>query len=105
MGSQRESAFEKKFIKELRKLPRSWWPDKVDSASIRGIPDRVGCVNGRTVALEFKKSFRAALAGSTSSNLQEYTLNQITAAGGFAVFCWPENAEAVYAKIKGIAGV
>ena len=51
-----ESTFEKKCIKALRKLDNSYWPDKVDAPSIRGLPDRVGCVYGYYVAVEFKKN-------------------------------------------------
>lgn len=103
MGARIESKFEKKFIDRLRLLPNSWWPPKPDVTTIRGNPDRVGCVNGLLVAIEFKKSYAAYVRGSTSSNLQEYTLREIRNAGGYGVFCFPENAEEVYEEVRGIA--
>tara|TARA_R110000868_G_scaffold75179_1_gene217150 strand:+ start:396 stop:710 length:315 start_codon:yes stop_codon:yes gene_type:complete len=102
MGSQRESVFEKKCIKELRKWPKSWWPPKVDSHSIRGIPDRIGIINGVCVALEFKRSLSSLLNGSESTSLQEFTLREIENAGGKGIFIYPENKDQVFERLKGI---
>ena len=97
-----ESKFEKKCIIELRKLPYSYWPDKVDSPTIRGIPDRVGCVMGVYCALEFKRNKTEARKQTGRTVLQRKTLRDIHAAGGFAAFVYPENWDHVLNKIKAI---
>jgi hypothetical protein len=101
----KESVFEKKAIKILRSLPHSYWPDKSPSGSIRGLPDRIGCVNGRYVALEFKRSMKDAMKHCERLPLQLHTLNQIDAANGYAVLCCPENWHIVLAHVKEMAGV
>lgn len=100
MGSQRESKFERDCIKELRKWPKSWWPPKVESNSIRGVLDRVGCINGHLVAIEFKRSIMAVLSPSKSQPLQEFTIGEIERAGGIALFLYPENKEQVFQRLK-----
>ena len=52
-----------------------------------GIPDVIGCVNGRFIAIECK-------AGkNTTTALQERELQRITDAGGFAMVVNEENIE------------
>jgi hypothetical protein len=96
----KESSFEKKCIKELRTWKKSWWPDKVESNSIRGIIDRVGCINGHLVAIEFKRSIVDVLNPSKSFSLQEFELGKIERAGGVGVFLYPENKEQVFERLK-----
>lgn len=101
--AKREIKFERDCIKKLRLLPNSYWPDKVDPGSIRGTPDRIGCVNSTYVCLEFKRSMAEMIEESARSNLQEYVLKNVQEAGGFATFVCPETWDRVYRRIKEIA--
>lgn len=96
-----ESSFEKKFLEEVKKLPRTYVPPKVDAPSVRGIPDRILCVNGKFVALEFKRS--GADLKRSGARLQEFTLNEIEKAGGFSRFVFPANRDMVMNLIKELA--
>lgn len=100
---RRESKFEKDCIKKLRSLPNSFWPPKEAIATIVGLPDRVGCVNGRYISIEFKRSEREYRTTQTKTNIQEYTRREIERAGGLGLFCWPEIWEKTYQTIKEIA--
>lgn len=99
----KESVFEKKFIERLKKLPHSWWPKKVDALSVRGLPDRIGCVNGRLCALEFKKDEGEARRKTGRIVLQHYVLGRIERAGGYAAVVFPENADFVFMELESIA--
>jgi hypothetical protein len=103
--AMKESAFEKSFMSKAKTLPKFHAPPKSHLPSIAGLPDRVFCLNGRYIALEFKRSLKEMLKGSASSKLQEYTLFKIEAAGGYAVFVYPENAEVVFNRLREIANV
>lgn len=102
---QSESNFEKKCIRELRLLPMSYWPDKPDAGSIRGTPDRVGCVNTVYCALEFKKSESEALKKTGRIVLQKFVLGEIESAGGFSALVWPSNWELVYDELITYCGL
>jgi hypothetical protein len=93
-----EYRFETRCIEELRRLPKSYWPDKSPSAAVRGLADRAGCINGHYIALEFKRSKSAKRA-----ELQNYNLIKIRQAKGFAFFVYPENWDEVYSKLKELA--
>ncbi len=57
---------------------------KVVAASKSGVPDILGCYNGKMFAIEVKTP-------STRSNvspLQEYNLKAIRTAGGYAIVAW-----------------
>jgi hypothetical protein len=97
-----EAAFEKKCMLKLASLPKSYWPPKGAAGAILGNADRVGCVNGRYVSLEFKRSFADALKKTKRSALQKYNADSVQFAGGFSAFVYPENWRIVYAAIKGI---
>jgi len=94
-----ESDFEDKFIDRLRDLQDSWWPFKTTATTERGIPDRVGCINCKFVALEFKRSEKESQKVSGRIALQRHTLDKIRDAGGISIFVYPENAEEVYTKL------
>lgn len=96
-----ESKFENKCIQELRKLPNSFWPEKVESKMIRGLNDRTGCVLGKYVALEFKMDQNCLKDPRTK--LQEYVLDLIEDSGGYAAFVYPENWPVIYNDIRKIA--
>lgn len=81
-----KTRLEKKFVDDillprLKKLPRSWW-FKPPTLSIRGIPDVIGCLDGRLIALECKR--RGARADPSREKLQRYVCGKIRDAGGIA---------------------
>ena len=95
-----ETVFEAKCIKALRALPNSHWPDKVDALSVRGIPDRVGCVSGRYVAIEFKKDITEFRKKTGRIVLQKYTLLEISKAGGYTFVAYPDIWPGIFNEIK-----
>lgn len=100
-----EKNFEKRAIQELRSWPNSWWPDKSHAGSVRGLPDRIGCVNGIIVALEFKKTKSEAAKKKGRAVLQRHILDEIERAGGYGAFVYPGNWELVKEEIKDFCGV
>jgi hypothetical protein len=99
----KESAFERKAMRELSKLPNSHWEPKEIRPTVRGKPDRIGCINGKFIALEFKRSMKAALKKSSTSAVQLHTLHQMQAAGAYAVLIYPEIYPRIYAELKALS--
>jgi hypothetical protein len=93
-----ESKFEKECINQLRSLRFSWWPPKTPVGSIRGLPDRIGVIDGHFIALEFKRSDKES-KDSGRAALQKVTLEQIERAGGFAYFVTPETWPDIYEEL------
>lgn len=54
-----ENRFKKQAMGAFKNIPHSWFFIK-EAGSIRGIPDAIGIVSGRFVALELKKSLTDA---------------------------------------------
>ena len=102
---QIEKSFEKKAIHELRQLPYSWVPDKVDGLSIRGLPDRIFCINGTMCAIEFKKDFAETRLTTGRIVLQKHTLSKIKAAGGFTAIAYPGNWEGIKKELRRFCNV
>jgi len=100
-----EKNFEKRVIQELRSWHNSWWPDKSFTGAVRGLPDRIGCINGIMVALEFKKTEADAAKNTGRIVLQRHILNEIEGAGGYAAIVYPENWAIVKDEIKDFCGV
>lgn len=98
-----ESKFAKELDKRLREIPDSWFFN-AQLKSLRGIPDRVGLIRGRFVALEIKadKSGSTKMTGRTV--LQRIRIQTINKCGGYACFVYPENAGLVISDLIGIAG-
>jgi hypothetical protein len=96
---QREKKFEIKFIDRLRELPYTWWPEKTDSLS-RGLPDRIGCIRGQFVALEFKVDEREGAKKTGRIVLQRYRIEKIKKAFGIAFIIFPSNSEEIYNILK-----
>jgi hypothetical protein len=83
--------------KRLKALKGCWFVN-IQQVAIRGIPDRIGCINGKFFALELKVGKCAKRA-----RLQIYIVNKIKSAGGFAEFVYPENLEEVLENLNGYA--
>lgn len=102
MAKQPETKFKEKVLPMLRKLPKSWFI-KTQMLSLVGVPDIIGCVNGRFVALELKKSRKEAEKAHGGAVLQRHLLAKIRRAGGFADFCYPENWGEIHEGLSRIA--
>jgi len=98
-----EAAFERKCMKELGQLPNSFWFPKGDPGAILGNPDRVGCICGTLVSLEFKASEAEMLKKTKRRALQHYNIIRVKEAGGYAAFVYPEIWNIIYTQLKEIA--
>lgn len=96
MGCTPESKFSGKVTKKLDTLIKQGHPlyyFVAMAGSIRGIPDIVGCYNGRFFAWELKPSLYEAEKTSGRIVLQRYTLGRIRQAQGQALIVHPDNFE------------
>lgn len=76
----RESQIQANIIKSLKKDYPDAYIIKVTSATKRGVPDIIACINGRFIGIEVKtpKTIKNV------SKLQEKNILDITKAGGFS---------------------
>lgn len=81
-------------MKKLKAIPNSHFFSK-EAGSIRGISDIIGCINGRFIALEVKKSLEESKKYSPRNALQDKFLADIKRIGGRAYKIFPENEEAI----------
>lgn len=88
-----ESKFIARVITDLKKAG-CLYVRKNQAASIRGIPDVEACFHGWYVALEGKRDKNARL-----QPLQQFTIDRIQLAGGFARIVYPENWDEVLSEI------
>ena len=87
-----ESRFKIKVLKRLKQIPNLWCL-KVNLRTINGIPDILGCKDGKFFAIELKD-------GTKLTKLQEHTIKNICDAGGFACEMNPQNMDDVLQKLK-----
>lgn len=87
-----ESKFQSGVKKELKKIPLCWHFTK-EALSLRGIPDIIGCVNGRFFAWELKRSRKESEKTTGRIVLQRYILKQICAVGGVGRMVHPDNLQ------------
>ena len=99
-----ETSFKKSARKRLNELPRSWWLN-VQMVALRGVPDIIGCLGGRFVALELKKDQSTLEANRDGGILQGWVLRRIAAAGGYARKVAPEQFDAVFEELKELAAL
>lgn len=102
---KKEKSFEETAMNQLTKLPKSYWATKEYRSSVRGTPDRQGCINGRFIALEFKRSLKEALKNSTTRPMQLHIQNEIQRAGGYSVTVYPENWSRILKELKEMSRV
>jgi len=93
-----ETKFAQKVDRYLKRIPNSHWYN-IQQVAIRGTPDRLGVINGHFVALELKTGPKAY-----ASKLQRYEVGEISAAGGYAVFLYPENLGIVMDELEALNG-
>lgn len=67
----------------------------IQQVSIRGTPDLLICRNGKFVALELKRNEDGVV-----SKLQQYNIDLIGKAGGYAMVCMPENFDEIFEEIR-----
>ena len=102
---QLEKKFEKQAVKDLRELPNSFVPLKLEATSVRGQPDILFCLAGKYCALEFKRD-KAEMNKKTGRGvLQRHNLEKIKSAGGFARFTYPGNWEQTLKELKEFCNV
>ena len=89
MAKKPETILKEKVLEELREIKNSYWV-KIQQVSIKGIPDILGTINGRFIALELKKDEK-----EKANKLQEYVLHEIDKAGGIALVIHPTNFDEV----------
>lgn len=89
-----ETLFKDRFAPHLKCIPFSYWI-KTQMVAVLGIPDFLGCVQGRFVAIELKKD-----AQTKPSKLQKYVMQKIVEAGGLAFVASPENASEVIEALE-----
>lgn len=95
---EKEKNFENRIRAFLKTLSNEWhfkhWGGGYAKA---GIPDLIGCINGKFVAIEVKAS------NGKLSPLQVRTLNKITSAGGYAVAVYPDQFDELKEKLISIS--
>ncbi|MCI6278084.1 MAG: VRR-NUC domain-containing protein [Clostridium sp.] len=83
-----EKQFENQIKKFLDKLPKTWyfkfWAGPYSKS---GIPDIIGCVNGKFIALEVKAE------NGRASELQKRNIRLIEQCGGYARIVYPKDFE------------
>ena len=98
---QGETKFSKRIRVDLDKIPNSYWI-RIESVSLRGVPDLLGVIAGRFVGLEFKVSKKASLKRGHQV-LQKYTIEKIKESGGYATMLFPENEKKVLSELMEIS--
>lgn len=99
MAKKPETRFKEHVIKDLKKLPNTWF-SKIQQVVICGIPDILLSINGKFVALELKASKKEVV-----SPLQQWELESIASSGGLAFITYPENWDNTYDYLKKLADV
>ena len=96
MSRQPESRLQRSIRKALgASFPGSFWFKVHGGPFVGGIPDLVGCVRGRFIALEVKRP------GKRATILQLTTINLINSAGGVATVVTSVD-EAIQAVVRSI---
>lgn len=94
-----EKLFENKIKKWLKAQVPNVWFFKVWGGGVfqsAGIPDIIGCINGRFFALEIKD------VNGKPSKLQEFVIAQMVRAGAYARFVYPKDYEQVLFELKSL---
>jgi hypothetical protein len=83
------------------KIEKLGWFFKVQLVARWGVPDVIGVINGRFVALELKASKKGH--GGAGEKLQDYVLSKIEKHGGYARKVYPENWDEVYKELHSLS--
>ena len=93
----KEKEFENRQVKPFLKSLKRCWFFKVHGGSVfqtQGIPDIVGVINGRLIALELKSE------KGKPSELQLRAIRLINAAGGYGKIVYPCDWEEVKEELR-----
>lgn len=90
-----ETIFKERVLRDLRTL-ENVWVKKIQSVSVRGIPDLLACINGVFVAIELK-------VDSPLEPLQDYELSRIEKANGLAMVASPSTWSKQFQKLTALA--
>jgi len=93
VGKQGETKFKEHVRTRLDAIPHSWWV-KIQMVALRGIPDFLGLINGRFIALELK------VEDNEADGLQSYNLRKIAQCGGICFVVKPSNLDIVIAQLN-----
>jgi len=96
-----EKDFQKKVKKYIDGLNKGWFFTK-EALAIRGIPDIIGLVNGRFVALELKRSIKEANKNTGRIVLQKFIIKKVINCGGYATLVYPENWEDIQEELRNL---
>lgn len=97
MAEKAETLFKKKVMKDLKSVPFCWFT-KVQQLAKRGDPDLICCVNGLFFGIELKGTEK-----DKATELQEYTINKIRDANGFAFVVHPNSWPKAFEMIRRLA--
>lgn len=92
---QSETRFKIKVMQQLKLIP-NLWVVKVAQKSVRGTPDLLICYKGSFFAWELK-------TGTSTTKLQQHTLDLINKAGGQAVVVTPSTLDYYLEEMKDYA--
>ena len=93
-----EKAFKNKIMPKLRKIPKSYWFVK-EAVALVGIPDIIGCINGRLITLELKRNIFETKKDTGRIVRQRREGHRIVSAGGYFAIACPENFEEIYKEL------
>lgn len=93
MAVKPETRFRKRVDQKLKTIPNSYF-ESIQQRAIRGSADKIGCINGRFVWIEFKKDEK-----TEPMELQKLKAKMVDKAGGLVFVVYPENWEQVFHKL------
>ena len=90
-----EGKFQEQVIKYLKSLPNCWYVKIWGGGFMKsGIPDILGVINGRFIALELKAP------NGRPSELQKRNIRLINKCGGYGVILYPKDFEEFKEGVK-----
>lgn len=96
MSKKAESSFRQRVDPLLWELPNCFW-ESISQKAILGTPDKLGCLNGFFIALEFKTD------KGELSEIQRLKMQRIVEAGGYAFVVTPINWPGVHNLLRRIS--
>ena len=88
MATRAEAALTRRILRELRKIPNTFW-DRIEQSSIRGTADIIGCICGQFHWIEVKVELEGHL--DKREHLQMYKMDQVIDAGGAGIIMYKSN--------------
>lgn len=100
MAQKQETTFKQRVAYDLKFFEQKGvlWKSKIQQESIRGVPDYIGCIAGKFLAIELKKD-----SATPPDALQLYNMRKIEEAGGAYFVAHPDNWGDIFLKITKMA--